>query len=303
MDLVDEQQRRAAVGAARARRLENLLQLGDAGVDRRDLDEFGLRLLADQPRHRGLAGARRAPEDHRAEARRGEHARQRAFRSGQMLLPRDFVEGLRPQPLRQRRRRSERREQIGTAAQRRPLAKPSARPCRCDGGALPTRRRRTMLGRSIDPPGAPFCLRRRRPSLACRPPSRKRSACRAPPWRGSARRWGAKSPPAAPRGVSTLVARHGRVAYAERFGAAEARRPADAGRRDLPHLFDDQADRLRRGDDPGRGGTAAAFRPRRQIPARLRRDEGRRRTRRRARARPRQAADHDPRPDAPHLRV
>ncbi len=152
MDLVDEQQRRAAVAAARARRIEDLLQFGDAGVDRRDLDEFGLGLLADQPRHRRLAGARRAPEDHRAEARRGEHARQRAFRSGQVLLPGDFVEGLRPQPLRQRRRRPERGEEVGIAAQRRPSAAVRPAVAARDAGALPAPRRRTMLGRSIDPP-------------------------------------------------------------------------------------------------------------------------------------------------------
>ena len=39
MDLVDEQQRPWPIGAARARRLEHLLEVGDAGEDRRDLLE------------------------------------------------------------------------------------------------------------------------------------------------------------------------------------------------------------------------------------------------------------------------
>ncbi len=41
---------------------------------------------------------------------------------------------------------------------------------------------------------------------------------------------------------------------------AERRRPGDDRRRDLPHLFDDQADRLGRRDDAGRGGTALRHR-------------------------------------------
>ena len=74
-----------------------------------------LRLAADQPRHRRLAGARRAPEDHRAERRRLQHPRQRALGPGQMLLARDFGESLRAQPLGQRRRRRQGAEDVGGA--------------------------------------------------------------------------------------------------------------------------------------------------------------------------------------------
>ena len=51
----------------RARRVEHLLQIGDAGKHRRELLEMQFGRLGQQPRHGGLAGARRPPEDHRAE--------------------------------------------------------------------------------------------------------------------------------------------------------------------------------------------------------------------------------------------
>ena len=69
------------VSRRRARRLEHLLQVGDAGEDRRDLLEMQVGRLRQQPRHRGLAGAGRAPEDQRAERARRQHARQRAVRA------------------------------------------------------------------------------------------------------------------------------------------------------------------------------------------------------------------------------
>ena len=40
------------------------------------------------------------------------------------------------------------------------------------------------------------------------------------------------------------VARHGKVAFSQCARRAAARRAADVRRRDLPHLFHDQADRL-----------------------------------------------------------
>ena len=54
-------------GAPAARRLEDLLEVGDAGEDRRDLLEMELGLVREEPRDGGLAGAGRAPEDERAE--------------------------------------------------------------------------------------------------------------------------------------------------------------------------------------------------------------------------------------------
>ena len=45
------------------------------------------RRAGEKPRHRGLAGARRAPEYQRAERARFQHARERAVGTEQMILP------------------------------------------------------------------------------------------------------------------------------------------------------------------------------------------------------------------------
>ena len=59
----------------------------------------------EQPRDRGLAGAGRPPEDHRAERARADQPRQRAVRAGQMLLARPLRRGCRAQPVGERARR------------------------------------------------------------------------------------------------------------------------------------------------------------------------------------------------------
>src|SRR5262245_64658322 len=61
--------------------------------------------LCQQPCDRGLAGARRSPEHERAERARRQHARERAIRSEQMILPNDIVEFLRPELVGKRPRR------------------------------------------------------------------------------------------------------------------------------------------------------------------------------------------------------
>ena len=48
-------------------------------------------------------------------------------------------------------------------------------------------------------------------------------------------------------GVSMLIARHGKIAYRQSVGALRPGGPPMTRRRDLPHLFDDQADRFGRG--------------------------------------------------------
>ncbi|MBI2736226.1 MAG: serine hydrolase [Rhodospirillales bacterium] len=81
--------------------------------------------------------------------------------------------------------------------------------------------------------------------------------------------------------------------------ARQARRGGgrcDEARRDLPHLLHDQADRQRRGHADGRGRQAADQRPRIEVPARDRQDEGRHREGRRRPAGPaaqRSRAAHD----------
>ena len=64
MNLVDEEQRSTPKLALGARRLEYFAQIGDARLDRRELLEMKIGLLGKEPRHRGLAGAWRSPEDH-----------------------------------------------------------------------------------------------------------------------------------------------------------------------------------------------------------------------------------------------
>ena len=101
------------------------------------------------------------------------------------------------------------------------------------------------------------------------------------------------------------AARQGRVGV----GAGQARARfgrSDEVRFDLPHLFDDQADRQHRADAARRGRQAAGERSRVEVPARDRQDEGRHRGHRRRRQagpapeRPR-AGDDGAGPAAPHL--
>ena len=105
MDLVDEKQRLAAVRAAKPRALEHLLQVGDAGEDRRNLLEvqgWFRRRAAGRP---WFFRCRRPPEDHRAERARTDQARQRAVLAGQMLLADDLAEVFGAQTVGKRRAR------------------------------------------------------------------------------------------------------------------------------------------------------------------------------------------------------
>ena len=63
-------------------------------------------------------------------------------------------------------------------------------------------------------------------------------------------------------GAVMLVMRRGKIAWHRTLGPVIARRGSDAPRLDLPHLLDDQADRLRRDHDAGRGGQVAGQRSR-----------------------------------------
>jgi hypothetical protein len=87
---------------AAARRFEHLLEVGDAGEDRADLLEAEIDLPRQQPRHRRLAGAGRAPEDQAAERARLHQPRQRAVRPGQVVLARDLAQRRRPHPVGER---------------------------------------------------------------------------------------------------------------------------------------------------------------------------------------------------------
>src|SRR5712675_32410 len=100
MDLIDEEQRALPHATAAACRLESLLQIRDAGEDGRELFEMQLEDRGEQPRDGRLAGAWRAPEDHRGRAARRDHAAERALRRKQMILAHDFGELRRTQAVR-----------------------------------------------------------------------------------------------------------------------------------------------------------------------------------------------------------
>ena len=62
-------------------------------------------------------------------------------------------------------------------------------------------------------------------------------------------------------GVVTLIARHGKVVHVDAYGKADlASRPADARRRHLPHVLDDEADHLGGAAHALRGGKTPAHR-------------------------------------------
>ena len=117
VDLVDEQERPAARLTPGTGLLERLLQVGDAGEDRRHLDELEPCLVGQQAGDGGLAGPGRPPQDHRADMPRGEHARQGTLWPEQMVLADDAIEALRPHQVGQRARRARlqtgRLEQVG----------------------------------------------------------------------------------------------------------------------------------------------------------------------------------------------
>src|SRR6185312_11593780 len=100
--LVDEQQRALAHFAPGARRVEHLLEVGDAGKHGRNLLEMQFGGVRQQPRHGGLAGAGRSPEHQRAQRARLQHARQRAIGTEDVILSDDIGERARTEPVGQR---------------------------------------------------------------------------------------------------------------------------------------------------------------------------------------------------------
>ncbi len=90
MDFVDEKKRPLPGFPPGAGFVEHFLELRNAGEDRGDLLEVQRGFVGQKPRNRGLAGARRPPEDQRAERARLQHARERAVRADQGFLPDHF---------------------------------------------------------------------------------------------------------------------------------------------------------------------------------------------------------------------
>src|ERR1700690_4069626 len=85
------------------RRDHYLFDLLDAAGHRGELNEAGLRRFGNDLGQRGLAHARRTPEDHRARIVALDLHAQRLSWADKMLLAEQFVEAARPHPFRQRR--------------------------------------------------------------------------------------------------------------------------------------------------------------------------------------------------------
>ena len=120
MHFVDEEDRvppRLRQRRLRVRnRLANILDPGEHG---RDGEKIRVERVGHQPRERGLAGARRAPEDHRMRLARGEGDRERLVWPKQVPLADDVRQRFRPQSLRERRGGVLDREQISRRRHRR----------------------------------------------------------------------------------------------------------------------------------------------------------------------------------------
>ena len=99
VDFVDEQQRApAALGAIAIRRGDDFADFLDAGRHRAEGDEIRVDETGEQSGQRGLAGAGRAPEDHRVERPVLEREPQRAARPQQLILTDQVVERAGPHP-------------------------------------------------------------------------------------------------------------------------------------------------------------------------------------------------------------
>ena len=106
VDLVEEEDRGLAVQVALGQRLlHDLAHIPDSGRHRGEFDEAPARGAGHGLGERRLAGAGRAPEDHRGRPGRGIRIRerhQRRARAKQMSLARDLGEGHRTHPHRER---------------------------------------------------------------------------------------------------------------------------------------------------------------------------------------------------------
>ncbi len=100
--LVDEDDGRAAGAARGLGALDRLADVLDTGEHGRQHDEIGIHRSGHQPCQRGLAHARRAPQDHRMQVRRFEGHAQRATGAEQVRLAGHFVERARTHAFGQR---------------------------------------------------------------------------------------------------------------------------------------------------------------------------------------------------------
>jgi hypothetical protein len=93
VDLVDEQDAAAALeGQALLGARDRRPHLGDAGHDGREGVELSADRVGQEPRQRGLAGARRAPQEQRREMTAGDGPAERAALADELLLADELVE-------------------------------------------------------------------------------------------------------------------------------------------------------------------------------------------------------------------
>ena len=74
------------------------LKIGHSRGDGADFTEHAASLACDQEGQRGLAGSRRAPEDHRGDAVSFDGLSKHPFRVDYVALPDELVERARPHP-------------------------------------------------------------------------------------------------------------------------------------------------------------------------------------------------------------
>ena len=104
VDLVDEQDGVLAARQVLLGLVDRRPDILDAGQHRRQRDEFAIEGIRGQARQRGLAHARRPPQDHRVRAARLEDEVQRLALAQQVALADHFADGLGAQGFGQRRR-------------------------------------------------------------------------------------------------------------------------------------------------------------------------------------------------------
>jgi hypothetical protein len=102
VDLVHEEQGALAAAPPAGRLLEGAFEVGHAREHRRELHEGQAGPRRQQACDGGLARARRPPEDEAGKRAQRQHARKRAVRTEQMVLPHHLLERSRPQPVGER---------------------------------------------------------------------------------------------------------------------------------------------------------------------------------------------------------
>ena len=98
MNFVDKEHGAASLCAPRLRLDDHRTHTRHSLGHRRERDELAVGVARDQPAERRLAGAGRAPEEHRADGAGFDFLAEGATRGEEVTLADDFVEGARAHP-------------------------------------------------------------------------------------------------------------------------------------------------------------------------------------------------------------